>query len=187
MKKLVCSIVLCLSIVTTVYATNDAIKFVSDLYFSPQSWPDIGDSSDPKFGLGVGGMFGIVMTPIENMPISIGPHFGVSFWSADYSKKSGGATDSVFVNLSDIGMETHLGLGNDSYFIFGAGITTLNSGMIAGGTTYTYPGLAKAEYQYTTAGLSFKLENFYIAPVVVNYSGYAHYANRVEIRCGTTF
>ncbi|MFA4966873.1 MAG: hypothetical protein WC624_01470 [Candidatus Margulisiibacteriota bacterium] len=163
---------------------NDIPQFAGNFYFAPQTWPNVGNGSDTKFGLGLGGMFGLKM-PLGDTTTSIGPHIGISHWSADYSKKSGGATDSVFVEMVDLGMEFQIEYENVQ-MIIGAGGTQLSSGMIIGGKTQMYPGLDKAQYQYTAAGLGFKMENYYIAVVAVSYSGYAHYADRMEIRGGMT-
>lgn len=166
--------------------SNEGISLIfgGSIYFALENWSRVGTSGDSKMGFGFGGDFGIGMK-IDDLNFFVGPHLGLNRWSADYSQKSQSATDSVYVEMADTGINLTMDWG-DMYINMGTGSSTISSGMIVSGQDikYSYSG---DQYSYTLVGLGMNMDRVLLGLNTVNYSGYAKYADRIEILIGYRF
>jgi len=160
------------------------LAYGGDAYLALQNWPKIGMASDPKMGFGFGVNIGIG-AQIDDMKILVGPHLGYSRWSADYSNKPNSATDSVYVEMADTGLQ-FTAIFDDIVMAVGKGNSTISSGYIVNGRDirYNYDGNS---YPYSTVSIGFKMDMFLFSIGVVNYQGYAKDASRADFRLGVVF
>jgi len=167
-------------------AADQGIKFAygGDAYFALQNWSKVGMADDSKMGFGFGGSIG-VGAQVDDMKILIGPHLGYSRWSADYSHKPNSATDSVYVEMADVGLQ-FTAIFDDIVMAVGKGNSTISSGYIVNGRDirYNYDGQS---YPYSTVSIGFKMDMFLLSIGVVNYQGYAKDASRTDFRLGVMF
>jgi hypothetical protein len=165
---------------------DEGMKFAygGDAYIALQNWSDIGTAGDTKMGFGFGGTFG-VGAQIDDMKILIGPHLGFSRWSADYSNKPNSATDSVYVEMADTGLQ-FTAIFDDIVMAVGKGESTISSGYVVNGRTIKY-GYDGNVYPYSTVSIGFKMDMLMFGIGVVNYQGYAKYASRTDFRLGIAF
>ena len=156
-----------------------------NLYASPQIWPDIGADDDHKIGLGLGGMFGLAWI-WDEMVILVGPHLSYQFWTANYSNKPNSATESVTIGMADAGLEAVFHFDESMGFWAGTGSSTMDASMLLeNGDTFYYPGLNGEQFNYLSAGLTFKLgQRWRFGFGVTQYEKAARDANRVELRLG---
>lgn len=152
-----------------------------DLYLSPQIWSDIGAKDDTKFGIGLGMGMGMGIR-IDESKFLIGPHIGLSRWSADYSQKTNSATESVYVEMADVGLQVTVDFG-DMFVSFGKGTSEISSGYVVNGKDikYNYDGNT---YPYSSVALGFKSSGFILGFGCTSYSGYAKHCNRAEFLLG---
>lgn len=167
-------------------ATDQGVKLAygGDAYFALQNWSKVGMADDSKMGFGFGGSIGIG-AQVDDMKILIGPHLGFSRWSADYSNKPNSATDSVYVEMADAGLQ-FTAIFDDIVMAVGKGSSTISSGYIVNGRDirYNYDG---DSYPYSTVSIGFKMDMFLFSIGVVNYEGYARDASRTDFRLGLAF
>lgn len=165
---------------------DQGVKFAygGDAYLALQNWSKVGMADDSKMGFGFGGSIGIG-AQVDDMKILIGPHLGYSRWSADYSHKPNSATDSVYVEMADTGLQ-FTAIFDDIVMAVGKGNSTISSGYIVNGRDirYNYDGKS---YPYSTVSIGFKMDMFLFSIGVVNYEGYARDASRTDFRLGMMF
>lgn len=164
---------------------GSSFKLGWNLYLTPQIWPNIGDDEDHKFGIGFGGMLGIAWV-WDELVILIGPHLSYQMWTADYSQKPMSATRRVTFGMADAGLETIFHFDESRGFWAGAGASTMDASMLLdNGDTYYYPGLDKEQFNYLSAGVTFKFgTRGRFGMGVTQYEKAARDANRVEFRFG---
>lgn len=167
-------------------APDEGVKFAygGDAYIALQNWPDVGMKDDPKMGFGFGANIG-VGAQIDDMKILVGPHLGYSRWSADYSNKPNSATDSVYVEMADAGLQ-FTAIFDDIVMAVGKGESTISSGYITNGVDIRY-GYDGNSYPYSTVSIGLKMDMFLFSIGVVNYQGYAQAASRTDFRLGVMF
>lgn len=165
-------------------ANESLLIFGGSVYFALENWSRVGDSGDSKMGFGFGGEFGLG-AKIDEMKVLVGPHLSLNRWSADYSQKYQSVTDSVYVEMMDLGLMLMTDFG-DMYLNIGAGKSTISSGMIVGGRDIKY-GYSGESYSYTHFSIGTNWDRTLLGVGVVNYSGYAKYADRVEFILGYGF
>lgn len=158
--------------------------FGGSVYLALENWSRVGDSGDSKMGFGFGGEFGLG-AKIDEMKVLVGPHISFNRWSADYSHKYQSATDSVYVEMMDFGLMLMSDFG-DMYLNIGAGKSEISSGMIVSGKDIKY-GYSGENYSYTHFSIGTNWDRMLLGVGVVNYSGYAKYADRVEFILGYGF
>lgn len=166
-------------------STDAGVKFAygGDAYIALQNWADVGMKDDSKMGFGFGGNFGIGMQ-VDDMKLLVGPHLGFSRWSADYSSKPNSATDSVYVEMSDTGLQ-FTAVFDDILMSAGKGSSTISSGYVVNGRTikYNYDGRS---YPYSMVSIGFKMDSFLFSIGSVSYDGLSA-ANRADFRLGIAF
>jgi hypothetical protein len=165
---------------------NSGISFAlgGDLYLALENWSRVGTSGDSKMGVGFGGMIGAGLR-IDEMKVIVGPHASYNRWSADYSQKAQSATDSVYVTMSDTGVEFKAHF-DDLFIQLGTGSSKIGSGMIVSGKDIQYPYSGEG-YTYKSVGIGGKFDAIMLAVNATSYSGYAQYANRIEFILGLAF
>ncbi|MFA6120441.1 MAG: hypothetical protein WCT35_01525 [Sideroxydans sp.] len=167
-------------------ATDDGVKFAygGDAYLALQNWSKVGMADDSKMGFGFGGSIGVGMQ-VDDMKILIGPQLAFSRWSADYSNKPNSATDSVYIEMADAGLQ-FTAIFDDIVMAVGKGNSTISSGYIVNGRDirYNYDGKS---YPYSTVSIGFKMDMFMFSVGVVNYEGYVQDASRTDFRLGVAF
>ncbi|MCM2334682.1 MAG: hypothetical protein NDI82_12140, partial [Anaeromyxobacteraceae bacterium] len=158
-----------------------SLAFGGDVYVGFQNWSRVGTSDDAKLGFGLGGAL-LMGIRIDDMRVLVGPHFGFSRWSADYSNKAQSATDSVYVEMKDTGLlfKAHF---EDVFLQLGGGSSTIGSGMMVGGQDIKYP-YDGDRYPYRLVGLGAQWDLGVVGINAVSYSGYAKYSNRFEVFFG---
>lgn len=151
-------------------------------YFGLQNWSRVGSTGDSKMGFGFGGDLLAGAKIDETLKVYAGPHIGLNRWSADYSGKAYSATDSVYVNMNDMGVVMLMDF-NDTYFHLGAGSSTISSAMVVGGKEieYNYSGRS---YDYKSFGIGIRYESMLLGLSGVQYDGFASAADRVEFNFG---
>ncbi len=166
--------------------SSNGIDFAvgGDAYFALQNWPDVGMPDDTKLGYGFGGSIGVGVQ-IDEMKFLVGPHIGISEWTADYSHKPNSITDSVYVSMADMGMQVTMEF-DDVIISMGSGSSTISSGYKVNGVDYKYA-YNDESYPYSTVFLGFKSDIWMLGVGMVNYKGYAKDASRVDFRLGVTF
>jgi hypothetical protein len=164
--------------------SGTSFAYGGDFYLALQNWSDVGMSSDSKLGFGFGADFGIGVK-LDDTKFLIGPHLAMNRWSADYSDKANSATDTVYVEMYDMGLQFSM-LFDDFYLSIGKGTSEISSGFTVNGTDYKYP-YDGDTYDYSAVSVGMKMDNFMIGLGAVNYDGYAKYCNRAEIQLGFAF
>ena len=166
-------------------ATDGGVKLAygGDAYLALQNWSDVGMKDDSKMGFGFGANFGIGMQ-VDDMKLLVGPHLGYSRWSADYSNKPNSATDSVYVEMADTGLQ-FTAVFDDILMSAGKGSSTISSGYVVNGRTikYNYDGKS---YPYSMVSIGFKMDAFLFSIGSVSYDGLSA-ANRTDFRLGIAF
>lgn len=163
---------------------KEGFAFGGQLFLALQNWSRVGDKSDSKMGMGIGGSLGIGYQ-FDDMKFLIGPQFWYNSWEADYSQKSQSATDSVYVKMSDVGMALMTYF--DEFFLeIGAGKSTISSAMVVNGQeiAYSYDG---DQFNYTSVSLGMKYELFMFGIGMKNYDGLAKYADHFNFMIGLGF
>lgn len=167
-------------------ATDSGMGFAmgGELYIALQNWPDVGAPSDTKMGFGFGGGLGLGLH-IDEMKFLVGPHFAMNRWSADYSNKPNSATDSIYVEMADAGMQVSMEF-DDILISLGKGTSEITSGMIVNGSDirYSYSG---NRYNYSAVSIGMKFDSLMFSIGSVSYEGFARYCNRADFRLGVVF
>lgn len=163
---------------------KEGFAFGGQLFLALQNWSRVGDKSDSKMGMGIGGSLGIGYQ-FDDMKFLIGPQFWYNSWEADYSQKSQSATDSVYVKMSDVGMAL-MTYFDDFFLEIGAGKSTISSAMVVNGQeiAYSYDG---KQFNYTSVSLGMKYELFMFGIGMKNYDGLAKYADHFNFMIGLGF
>jgi len=182
MKRSVSIIILFFSVVTC--SSSQDFGFSGNLYVALQGWSKVGDGTDAKIGMGVGGMLGFALSFDSSMTFAVGPHFSYNSWTADYSKKAHSFTESVALNMQDTGLELSL-VSDDMGVYLGAGKSKMEHFMIlTGGTKVPYYGLDGETTDYKSVGVTFSISPFIAGIGYHSYAGFAKDASRVEFRLG---
>jgi hypothetical protein len=179
-KMLVFATVVLLSVQTTTAQVNFA--FGGNVSVEPQYWSKIGTSDDPKFGIGLGGMVGVGLSIDASMKLLVGPRAAYSMWSADYSNKQYSATQSVYVNMTDMGIGV-LADFDDMWIQFGTGSSEISSGMMVSGKDIKYP-YDGTQYTYYNVGLGYKTGIFQLGIAYTSYTDYAQYCDHMGFMIG---
>ncbi len=161
-----------------------SFAFGGDFYLALQNWSDVGMADDSKMGFGFGVNLGFGVR-LDDTTFLIGPHLAMNRWSADYSDKANSATDSVYVEMYDTGLQVSM-LFDDLYLSVGKGSSEIASGYIVNGTDYRYA-YDGDTYDYSQVSLGMKTNGFMIGLGAVSYDGYAKYCNRAELQLGFAF
>lgn len=164
--------------------SGTAFAYGGDFYMALQNWSDVGMADDSKFGFGFGASFGIGVR-LDDTTFLIGPHIAMNRWSADYSDKANSATDSVYVEMYDTGLQVTMKF-DDLFLSIGKGDSEIASGMIVNGSDIKYP-YDGDTYGYSAVSVGFTMDNFLIGLGAVTYDGYAKYCDRAEIQLGLMF
>ncbi len=182
MKRSLCITVLFFSILTCSSGQN--LGFSGNLYVALENWSKVGDGSDSKIGMGVGGMIGLALNFDSTMTFAAGPHFSYNSWTADYSKKPQSFTETVVLNMQDTGIE--FSLVSDGIGVFlGIGKSKMEHYMtLTSGTKVPYYGLDGKTTDYKSVGFTFALSPFFIGAGYTSYADFAKDASRVELRLG---
>lgn len=162
------------------------IRLTGNFYAAFENWPDVGAEDDPKFGFGLGGMFGAAFI-VDDMRLAIGPHMGYNIWTADYSQKPSSATQSVTIAMADLGWEMQMAF-DDLAIYLGKGTATMEAYMVLdNGDEVAYPGLDGEEFGYQTVGIGFKMRRVTLGIAHTSYDDNAVDASRLEIRFSIGF
>ncbi len=180
MKKLF--VVLLLVFCTSNLLAQIDFAFGGTAYLAPQYWSKVGTKSDPKFGIGLGGLVGIGISIDETEKFVIGPHFAVSRWNADYSDKLNSATSSVYVEMMEMGAGMFI-VFDDMYMTAAMGKATIGSGMMVNGEDIKYP-YDRSKYNYYHVGFGYKTGLLMFGIGYISYTGYAHYCDHMDFRLG---
>jgi len=162
------------------FAKDVELAFGGDAYLSLQNWSNVGQQTDSKIGVGLGGDFGVGVK-LDNMKLIVGPHLGYNHWSQNYSKN--GATSSVYVATTDTGMVLMADM-DDFILKLGAGTSKLSMGYTINGETYEYP--IDRSFSYKSVSVGFNLRPVIFSIGVTNYSELKS-ANRGEFSIGIGF
>lgn len=182
MKRFIGTIILLFSIMTC--CASQDLGFSGNLYFALQNWTNVGDGTDTKIGIGLGGTIGLRLSLDSSMTVVVGPHFAYNAWGADYSEKANSYTESVTLNMQDVGLELAL-IWDDIGVFIGAGESKMEHFMtLKDGQKVPYYGLDGRSANYTTAGLTFAMPPFLLGIDVHSYADFAKDASRVEFRVG---
>lgn len=157
-------------------------NFGGNVAFEPQYWSKIGSGDDPKFGIGLSGMGGVALAIDSLMRVVVGPRISYSMWSADYSEKDQSATQSVYVNMTDMGLAVSAEF-DDMWLQFGTGQSEITSGMMVSGKDIKYP-YSGDKYTYYNVELGYKTGIFQLGIGYTSYTGYAQYCNHVGFVIG---
>ena len=181
MKKLSVMIILVLLGVSTAVSQLQ-VGFGGELHVGLQVWSKVGAESDPKVGFGLGGIVGVGIAFDSTDKFIIGPVYGMSRWSADYSDKPQSATSSVYVEMSEPGAG-FMAIFDDVYITVATGKATIGSGMMVSGKDIKYP-YDGDQYTFYQVGLGYKMGIFLVGVGFTSYTGYANYCDHLEIRLG---
>lgn len=166
-------------------ATDEGVKLAygGDAYLALQNWSNVGMSDDSKMGFGFGGSIGLG-AQVDDMKILVGPHLGYSRWSADYSNKPNSATDSVYVEMADAGLQFTAIFG-DIFMALVKGESTISHAYVINGVDYKYSVDGKS-YPYSMVSIGFKMDMFLFSIGSVSYDGLSA-ANRTDFKLGVMF
>ena len=182
MKRLIGIIIFLFSIVA--YSSSQDLGLSGNLYFALQNWTKVGDGTDPKIGIGLGGTIGIGLNLDSSMTVAVGPHFAYNAWGANYSEKANSYTESVTLNMQDVGLELSL-VWDDISIFMGAGESKMEHFMtLTDGQKIPYYGLDGRSANYTTVGFTFAMAPFLIGANVHSYADFAKDVSRIEFRVG---
>lgn len=164
---------------------DQGVKFVygGDAYLALQNWSNVGMADDSKMGFGFGGSVGLG-AQVDDMKILVGPHLGYSRWSADYSNKPYSATDSVYVEMADTGLQ-FTAIFDDIAMALVKGESTISHAYVINGVDYKYSVDGKS-YPYSMVSIGFKMDMFLFSIGSVSYDGLSA-ANRTDFRLGLMF
>ena len=118
------------------------------------------------------------------MKILVGPHLAYSRWSADYSNKPNSATDSVYVEMADAGLQ-FTAIFDDIFMALVKGESTISHAYVINGVDYKYSVDGKS-YPYSMVSIGFKMDMFLFSIGSVSYDGLSA-ANRTDFRLGVMF
>ncbi|HCA79066.1 MAG TPA: hypothetical protein DEP53_04960 [Bacteroidetes bacterium] len=182
MKRSLAIFILLFSVLT--YSSGQHLGFSGNLYVALENWSKVGDGSDSKIGIGLGGMIGLALNFDSTMTFAAGPHFSYNSWTADYSKKPQSFTESVVLNMQDTGIEFSLVFDDIGLFL-GTGKSKMEHYMtLTTGTKVPYYGLDGKTTNYTSVGFTFALSPFFIGAGYTSYADFAKDASRAEVRLG---